>query len=75
MCIRRPCILDRIISVARETRNPVKVPVESSLQAKKLRKLKGVIDLSLQSKAPRTSSSILRIVFGSNIYLAPSTCI
>ena len=63
-----------MISVAREMRNPVKVPVESILHAKKPRKLSGVTDLSLQSKTLRTSSSILRIVRGSNMYLAPSTC-
>ena len=63
-----------MISVALEMRNPVKVPVESSLQAKKARKLNGVTDLSLQSRTPRTRSSILRTVLGSNMNLAPSTC-
>nr|AFK38578.1 unknown [Medicago truncatula] len=66
-------ILDKIICVAREMRNPVKVEVESNLHAKKLRKLNGVTDLSLQSKTLRTSSSILLIVMGSNMYLTPST--
>lgn len=64
-----------MISVAREMRNPVKAPVESILHAKKARKQSGVTDLSLQSKTPRTSSSILRIVLGSNKYFAPSICI
>lgn len=68
-----PWILDKMISEALEMRNPVKVPVESSLQAKKPRKLNGVTDLSLQSRTPRTRNSILRIVLGSNINLAPST--
>jgi hypothetical protein len=53
-----------MISVAREIRKRVKVPVGSSLHAKKPRKLSGVTDLSLQSKIVRTSSSILRIVLG-----------
>lgn len=70
-----PWILDKIICVAREMRNPVKVEVESNLHAKKLRKLNGVTDLSLQSKTLRTSSSILLIVMGSNMYLTPSTYI
>jgi len=70
-----PWILATMISVAREMRNPVKAPVESILHAKKARKQSGVTDLSLQSKTPRTSSSILRIVLGSNMYLAPSICI
>lgn len=69
----KPWILDKIISVAREIRNPVKVPVESSLHAKKPMKLNGVMDLSLQSRTFRTRSSILRIVLGSKMYLAPST--
>jgi len=64
-----------MISVAWEMRNLVKVPVESTLHAKKARKQSGVTELSLQSKTLRTRSSILRIVLGSNMYLAPSICI
>lgn len=54
-------------------RKAVKVPNESSLAAKKLRKLNGVMDRSLQSNILSTRNSILWIVFGSNIYFAPST--
>ena len=44
-----------MISVAREMRNPVKAPVESSLQAKKARKLNGVTVLgSNMNLAPST---------------------
>lgn len=66
-------MLDKIICVALEIRNPITLPLESSLYAKNPMKLKGVIDLSLQSKTPSTRSSILRIVFDSNINFAPST--
>ena len=68
-----PWMLDKIICVALEIRNPITLPLESSLYAKNPMKLKGVIDLSLQSKTPSTRSSILRIVFDSNINFAPST--
>jgi len=67
-----PWMLDKITSVAREMRNPTPVPVGSTFHAKKLMKVKGVMDRSLQSRTVRTRSSILRIVLGSKTYLAPS---
>lgn len=63
----------RIISVALEMRNLIKAPLESSLQAKKSIKLKGVIDRSLHFNAARMRSSILMIVRGSKTKAAPST--
>ena len=66
-------MFDKMISVALEIRKPIYAPVGSSLHAKKPVKLNGVMDLSLQSKTLRTRSSILRIVLGSKMYLAPST--
>lgn len=73
MYIVLPWILDKMIFVALEIRNPIKVPVGSSLHAKKSMKLNGVTDLSLQSKTLSTRSSMRRIVFVSKIYFAPST--
>jgi len=68
-----PRIFDIIISVALEIRNPMKSPDGSSLQAKNAMKLNGVTERSRQSNTLSTSNSILHIVLGSNIYLAPST--
>lgn len=68
-----PRICDSIISVALEIRNPMKSPDGSSLQAKNAMKLKGVTERSRQSNTLSTNNSILHIVLGSNIYLAPST--
>lgn len=73
MYIVLPCILDKMIFVVLEIRNSIKVPIGSSLHAKKSMKLNGVTDRSLQSKTLRTRSSMRRIVFVSNTYFAPST--
>lgn len=65
-------MLDNMIPVARETRKPEKVPVGSSLHAKKSIKVNGVMDRSLQSRTVRMRSSIRLIVLVSNMNLAPS---
>lgn len=72
-CELLPRILDKIISAAREIRNPTNVPLASSFKAKNAMKLNGVTDLSLQSRTVSTRSSILRIVRGSKRNLAPLT--